>query len=119
MNKVHIHIYSNQLNFILLVNLKDPPVKIVRKFLHLLDQSDLDFEEELGTSVNNKNETLLTCTLKVPMKRIFLFDIFVDKGLKFRFLLLKLNIAPFNNSRISVKHDKSHATNSTQSEICT
>ena len=43
------------------------------------------------------------------MKRKFLFDIFVDKGLKFRFLVLKLNIAPFNNSKISVKHDKFHA----------
>ena len=53
------------------------------------------------------------------MKRKFLFDIFIDKGLKFRFLLLKLNIAPFNNSKISVKHDKSYATNSTRSEICT
>ena len=51
------------------------------------------------------------------MKRKFLFDIFVDKGLKFRFLLLKLNIATFYNSKISVKHDKSHATNSTRSEI--
>ena len=36
------------------------------------------------------------------MKQKFLFDIFVDKGLKFRFLFLKLNI----NSKISVKHDK-------------
>ena len=53
------------------------------------------------------------------MKRNFLFDIFVDKGLKFRFLLLKLNITPSNNSKISVKHDKSYATNSTRSEICT
>ena len=53
------------------------------------------------------------------MKRNFLFDIFVDKELKFRLLLLKLNIASFNNSKISVKHDKSYATNSTQSEICT
>ena len=35
----------------------------------------------------------------VPMKRKFLFDIFVDKGLKIKFLLLKLNIAPFNNSQ--------------------
>ena len=33
------------------------------------------------------------------MKRTFLFDIFVDKGLKIKFLLLKLNIAPFNNSQ--------------------
>ena len=33
------------------------------------------------------------------MKRKFLFDIFVDKGLKIKFLLLKLNIAPFNNSQ--------------------
>ena len=55
-----------------------------------------------------------------PLRGYFYhFDIFVDKGLKFRFLLLKLNIAPFNNSKISVKHDKSHATNSTRSEICT
>lgn len=30
------------------VNSQDPPVKIVRKFLHLLDQSDVDFAEELG-----------------------------------------------------------------------
>ena len=45
------------------------------------------------------------------MKRTFLFDIFVDKGLEFRFLLLKRNIGPFNNSKISVKHDKSYATN--------
>ena len=57
--------------------------------------------------------------LKVPMKRKCLFDIFVDKGLKFMFLLLKLNIAPFNNSKISVKYDKSYATNSMRSEICT
>ena len=56
--------------------------------------------------------------VKVPMKRKFLFDIFADKGLKFRFLLLELNIAPFNNSKISVKHDKSDATNSTVSDIC-
>ena len=34
-------------------------------------------------------------SFKVSVKRKFLFDIFVDKGLKFRFLLLKLNIAPF------------------------
>ena len=54
-----------------------------------------------------------SCNIKVPMKRNFLFDIFVDKGLKSRFLLLKLNIAPFNNSKISVKPDKSYATNST------
>ena len=53
------------------------------------------------------------------MKRKFLFDIFVDKGLKFSFLLLKLNIAPSYNSKISVKHAKSYATNSTLSEICT
>ena len=53
------------------------------------------------------------------MKQKFLFDIFVDKELKIRFLLLKLNIAPFYNPKISVKHDKSYATNSTQLEICT
>ena len=53
------------------------------------------------------------------MKRNILFDIFVDKGLKFRFLLLKRNIAPFKNSKISVKHDQSYATNSMRSEICT
>ncbi|CAB4017386.1 ras GTPase-activating IQGAP1, partial [Paramuricea clavata] len=28
-------------------NSQDPPIKIVRKFLHLLDQSNVDFEEEL------------------------------------------------------------------------
>ena len=44
---------------------------------------------------------------------------FVHKRLKFMSQLLKLNIAPFNNSKISVKHDKSYATNSTRSEICT
>ena len=44
------------------------------------------------------------------MKRKCLFDIFVDKRLKFKFLLLGLNIAPFNNSKISVKHDKSYLT---------
>ena len=61
---------------------------------------------------------LIELNIKVPTKRTFLFHIFVDKELKFRFLLLKLNIAPFNNSKISVKHDKSYATNSTSSEIC-
>jgi hypothetical protein len=30
------------------VSSQDPPIKIVRKFLHLLDQSDVDFGEELG-----------------------------------------------------------------------
>ena len=45
----------------------------------------------------------------MPVKRKVLFDIFVDKGLKFRFLLLKLSIAPFYNSKISVKHDKTYA----------
>ena len=49
--------------------------------------------------------------LKVPMKRKLLFHIFVDKRLKIRLLLLKLNIAPFHNPKISVKHDKSYATN--------
>ena len=29
--------------------MQDPPVKTVRKFLHLLEHSDADFEEELGT----------------------------------------------------------------------
>ena len=48
--------------------------------------------------------------IKVPMKRNFLFDIFVDKGLKFR---------AFLQLQFSVKHDKSYATNSTWSEICT
>ena len=43
--------------------------------------------------------------VKVPMKREFIFDIFVNKGLKIRFLLLKLNIAPFYNPKILVKHD--------------
>ena len=54
----------------------------------------------------------------MPVKRKFLFDIFIDKGLKFRFLLLKLNIAPFNKSKSSVKHDQSYARNSTWSKIC-
>lgn len=31
------------------VSMQDPPVKTVRKFLHLLEHSDADFEEELGT----------------------------------------------------------------------
>ena len=31
-----------------IVNSQNPPIKIVRKFLHLLDQSSVDFEEELG-----------------------------------------------------------------------
>ena len=35
-----------------------------------------------------------------------------------RFLLLKLNIAPFHSSEILVKHDKTYATNSRRSEIC-
>ena len=35
----------------------------------------------------------LKVSIKVSMKRKFLFDIFVDKGLKFRFLLLKLLIS--------------------------
>ena len=43
--------------------------------------------------------------VKVHMKRKFIFDIFVNKGLKMRFLLLKLNIALFYNLKISVKHD--------------
>ena len=65
-------------------------------------------------------KTLSFCArVKVAMKRKFLFDIFVDKGLKFMFLFLKLNIAPFNNSKISVEHDKCYATNSTWWEICT
>ena len=33
------------------VNSQNPPIKIVRKFLHLLDQSNVDFEEELGKYV--------------------------------------------------------------------
>ena len=37
--------------------------------------------------------------------RQILFDIFVDKRLKIRFRLLKLNIAPFYNPKIFVKHD--------------
>ena len=49
----------------------------------------------------------------------FLFDIFFDKRLKIRFLLLKLNIALSYNPNTSVKHDKSYATNPTQLEICT
>ena len=53
------------------------------------------------------------------MKWKFLIDIFVDKELKIRFLLLKLNIMPFNKPKIPVEHDKSYAANSTQSEICT
>ena len=43
-------------------------------------------------------ERLYRLLTEVPMKRKILFDIFVDKGLKFRFLLLKLNIARFNHS---------------------
>lgn len=35
--------------FLLTVSMQDPPVKTVRKFLHLLEHSDADFEEELGT----------------------------------------------------------------------
>ena len=58
----------------------------------------------------NCNETKCFLFLNVPMKRKFLFDIFVDKWLKIRFLLLKLNVAPFYNSKISVKPDKSYAT---------
>uniref|UniRef100_A0A8C5Q8B6 IQ motif containing GTPase activating protein 2 n=1 Tax=Leptobrachium leishanense TaxID=445787 RepID=A0A8C5Q8B6_9ANUR len=30
-----------------LINSEDPPLNVVRKFVHLLDQSDLDFQEEL------------------------------------------------------------------------
>ena len=33
------------------VSMQDPPCKTVRKFLHLLEHSDADFEEELGNSV--------------------------------------------------------------------
>ena len=33
------------------MNSQNPPIKIVRKFLHLLDQSNVDFEEELGKYV--------------------------------------------------------------------
>lgn len=29
------------------VNAEDPPMAVVRKFVHLLDQSDQDFQEEL------------------------------------------------------------------------
>ena len=80
--------------------------------------------ENLWNFTSNRKRSIacLICDcrdLKVPMKRKFLFDIFVDIGLKFRFLLLKLNIAPFYSSKISVKQDKSYATNSTRSEICT
>ena len=57
-------------------------------------------------------------TFKMLMKRKNVFDIFVNKGLKIRFLLLKLNVAPFYNPKFSVKH-KCYATNSTRSEICT
>ena len=52
---------------------------------------------------------------KVPMKRKFLFYVFVDKGLKIGFLSSKRNIAPFHNTNISVKHNKSYATNFTRS----
>lgn len=31
----------------ILVNAKNPPMAVVRKFVHLLDQSDQDFQEEL------------------------------------------------------------------------
>lgn len=33
--------------FFLSVNAEDPPMIVVRKFVHLLDQSDQDFQEEL------------------------------------------------------------------------
>lgn len=33
--------------FSLSVNAEDPPMIVVRKFVHLLDQSDQDFQEEL------------------------------------------------------------------------
>jgi Ras GTPase-activating-like protein IQGAP1 len=35
------------------VSSQDPPIKIVRKFLHLLDQSDVDFGEELGKQADS------------------------------------------------------------------
>lgn len=33
--------------FLFLVNAENPPMAVVRKFVHLLDQSDQDFQEEL------------------------------------------------------------------------
>ena len=57
--------------------------------------------------------------LKSAYEKIFTWYFRWYKGLKFTFLLLKPNIAPFYNSKISVKHGKSYATNSTPSEICT
>ena len=62
-----------------------------------------------------------TCVhdFKVPMKRKFIFNVFVDKWSKIGFLSSKSNIAPFYNPNISVKHNKSYATSFTWSEIST
>lgn len=38
--------------FLLTVSMQDPPCKTVRKFLHLLEHSDADFEEELGICID-------------------------------------------------------------------
>ena len=43
-----VHFYTSY--FSCVVSMQDPPVKTVRKFLHLLQHSDVDFEEELGES---------------------------------------------------------------------
>lgn len=36
-----------QLSSLSVVSAEDPPMAVVRKFVHLLDQSDQDFQEEL------------------------------------------------------------------------
>ena len=30
---------------------EEPPLNVVRKFVHLLDMSDVDYEEEIGASI--------------------------------------------------------------------
>ena len=40
--------------FVVLVSADRPPVETVRKFLHLLDHSDLDFSEELGIVLESR-----------------------------------------------------------------
>ena len=46
--------------------MQDPPCKTVRKFLHLLEHSDADFEEELGNFLNHeigKHKKNIDCEL--------------------------------------------------------
>ena len=59
-----------------LTRVEDPPVTTVRRFLHLLDQSDADFAEELGVQQLKQKVLLLLLLLllllPLPLACVFL-----------------------------------------------